>query len=1398
MPVPSGTPLGNDEIIGKLADGINRMNNILDLMMDVFEKGSRADTPSSLYFTREHAIPQQIAQFDTSEIKDISAMTEAELQKLSKRIERNFSETYNKLDSDIADYEAAANMASDDNVKRYLLEQKAQKEAEKAALDGQKARFDAEQHNFKDLEALTRLYASETDETAKSRIAALIEEKKAMIETSDVIREEQQKIKEEAQKTLDEIGVTAGEVERLLADTAQYEERRKGLQNASTMIARSGLGNTSLGRVAQNAIGRQQNMNALGNFGNMLNNGASGQAASIASALFGTGKAAKGATSFLKGFGGVLGKVSKFLGGPWMAVLSFILDAAKAAAKAVNEWQKLTAEFVKYQTEIEKINYEEAKQKKTLQTDIEVEKITYMGDMALKMLETQSANLLEATDIQMKAYVKSFEIGTGALTKGVNQTAYDAASAAIEQGASIQKLGVHQGLRQKQYELYGQKRGVEAESKVSSAITGMQVAEVEAMASRMEKATDLYNKELQYTANAANAATNFDIVGAGAGTAMAMRDERANTTTEEYGKGNVNAMSGEKNEIGNYKDYGVDQVTGVKTGASAQVEAALIGAGNDGDISGTLAKREAYMANHTQKIRQSVDAIKTDTELHYKKALAETQAQTALAEKQADTQAQMAEKVIDAAEAVQKNWLAVTQAVEDWQSKFEKTFNDIGQSLGMNTKGKMMQFQQSQFDIIKSVAESFGMTEEDVAAIQKGYTDNTGRNGILSKMDMRQLAALGTNMGDNGLAAQYAGEMDIFNHSVEESVDLLGDALNDVNRIGLNGRKFTKDVVNNLKLAQKYNFKGGIQGFMNMAKWAEKTRFNIASLSGMIDKVQEGGLEGVIQQSAGFQVLGGHAAMNSDPLGMMFDAWADPEAYAKRMQDMTKGFGTVDSKTGETKFNINESMQMAQIAKLQGRSVEEVRGEVMDRNKREFVKNNLTDYQKQNLTDEEKDYLGTVAKYNAKEQRYEAKVYNQKTGEVEVKDVKDLTSSDLENVMSEDHDERMETWVADIASTVKKMDAEKIWESADVASSTYQNTLNSFNERLTTMHESYLNTRQETIDNITGMQTTIEESVTGFLQQYANNVKSNTDEVSAQMENIKNSANNIAGALNGVAKTVTTAKAAVDQQISRMMSAHEASYKAANEKANASVSANTTVQAPHRQNHVQNEAYHGDTSNSAYTQNGWIFNDRNDGKWKVTAKGAEVLNKYGDFGKARQAQKNGTKINDGIVSGDGQPMAVAAKKVVPIDDGVMALSNKDDEMLAKRDGGIVDKWLNGLGSKITTLYDSMKSEFANRVSVQPDYLKMISDRWNDPAGYAKRLQDLNNGGGSVQQSGKRDVNVNINGKLTLDGGGQQIDLLQILKNNPDLVRKITEVVVNQMSSNENGGKYEMFSNRYYR
>ena len=396
--------------------------------------------------------------------------------------------------------------------------------------------------------------------------------------------------------------------------------------------------------------------------------------------------------------------------------------------------------------------------------------------------------------------------------------------------------------------------------------------------------------------------------------------------------------------------------------------------------------------------------------------------------------------------------------------------------------------------------------------------------------------------------------------------------------------------------------------------------------------------------------------MNSDPFGMMFDAWADPEAYAKRMQDMTKGFGTVDRETGETKFNINESMQMAQIAKLQGRSVEEVRREVMDRNKRDFIKNNLTDEQKRTLSEDEKDYLGTVAKYNAKEKRYEAKVYDEEQQRYIAKDVNELTSEDLKNVMPEDHDERMETWVSDIASVVKKMDAEKIWESADVASSTYQNTLNSFNERLTAMHESYLNTRQETIDNIKSTQDLIETSVNGYLEQYANNVKSDTDSVHQQMEKIKGSANDIAGALMGVAQTVNTAKSAVDQQISRMMSAQEGNFNTASAKVSNTVSSNSsgkTVTVKQQQQPAQAEK-------------------------KQTASREVATGSYSGTSSANSWAESVAMMKDGVASGGGKDMAIIASKVTPINDGVMtAKPSKNDEILAAEKGGVIDNMVNG-------------------------------------------------------------------------------------------------------------------------
>ena len=61
----------------------------------------------------------------------------------------------------------------------------------------------------------------------------------------------------------------------------------------------------------------------------------------------------------------------------------------------------------------------------------------------------------------------------------------------------------------------------------------------------------------------------------------------------------------------------------------------------------------------------------------------------------------------------------------------------------------------------------------------------------------------------------------------------------------------------------------------------------------------------------------------------------------------------------------------------------------------------------------------------------------------------------------------------------------------------------------------------------------------------------------------------------------------------------------------------------------------------------------------------------------------------------------------------------------------------------------------------------------------------------------QNVNLNITGRLELTSGGQSIDIMGEIQNNPLLVRRLTEMIITQMNNNRNGGKNEMFGGGRY-
>lgn len=275
----------------------------------------------------------------------------------------------------------------------------------------------------------------------------------------------------------------------------------------------------------------------------------------------------------------------------------------------------------------------------------------------------------------------------------------------------------------------------------------------------------------------------------------------------------------------------------------------------------------------------------------------------------------------DALERKLKAELNFTQGIFNSFQKAETAAYQMGRSLNFN--GAQLSVYARTLAATQETVGKWGKTMEDMAKLQTSYQETTGVNKLLSERDFNKSFANGFLIGDD-LVSQLNSGMEVFNTSVSDSNDMFYEMYKSVTKMGLSGKKYAKDLVNNLKIAEKHNFRGGVKGLMEMSKWAQNVRFNTSALDGMLNKVQEGGLEGVIKQSAELQVLGGNFAMGSDPMAMAWESFNDPEAYAKRVNGMLSGLGVFNSRTGDVEVKGANRMIMNQAAKSLGMNVEDL------------------------------------------------------------------------------------------------------------------------------------------------------------------------------------------------------------------------------------------------------------------------------------------------------------------------------------------------------------------------------------------------------------------------------------------------------------------------------------------
>ena len=707
----------------------------------------------------------------------------------------------------------------------------------------------------------------------------------------------------------------------------------------------------------------------------------------------------------------------------------------------------------------------------------------------------------------------------------------------------------------------------------------------------------------------------------------------------------------------------------------------------------------------------------------------------------------------------------------------------------------------------------FNKTIEDVLKMQSSYTEQSGRAVNFSEHDNLQSIAVGRLVGDENLV-NFQSQMQLFNHSVSESADIMYEMYKDVNKMGLSQKKVTKDVLANLKLANKYDFKNGTKGFIELAKWAENARFNMSSLGNMIEKVQGGGLEGAITQSAKLQVLGGNFARYADPLAMFNESLTDPEAYSKRILNMFKGTGSLDRRTGETEFNGADHIRIRAAAEALGISTEDAKNMIREDNKKSVVKSQM---RSSTLSKEQQDAVANKAQRDETTGRWYVNTIN--GGRIDVSDDQKLKEN-LDNIVSDNKDEAAVqyaqstlSFVEKIEATTRQIDAKLGRLSFDnfgeTVNQSNRNTLDYYSKNIESVISAIQTDRKESIkaqEEQLKKLATIGDDIVKALKTIANPYEDIDMDKEKQKMDIQEAQNKYRRNIKGRMDTwdekwnKTVAVNAMERggdsgwnwwknRISAMWEGFTDSNEELDKRARATGYIDKNGKPVAIDEETVKPIHDGIVSMSkSILQRGETVS--NDMKSNTFAAGA-IKNIHD--GVASIAKSNS---QNKVMSGNGRPMAVAANKVTPVHDGMASIAKSDpkDSAIFAKTGGPFDTLFNGIFDKINEIYgvyserishDNVSSNIVVRPvpiahdGVFPSPVSIDNtDSQNTHSQYNTQTNET--------QKGQFDVNVR--GEINLKANGQSINILSELQSNPTLVRAITDLISDSISKKTNGGR----------
>lgn len=265
-------------------------------------------------------------------------------------------------------------------------------------------------------------------------------------------------------------------------------------------------------------------------------------------------------------------------------------------------------------------------------------------------------------------------------------------------------------------------------------------------------------------------------------------------------------------------------------------------------------------------------------------------------------------------------------------AKVETEAAKMAKSLGLASKSildisRNMVAQNKAF----SLSMNYGVSNQDILSLQSSIMSNLGRNLNINDLGgvnkegkvvtpnmnsaFEDLIAAGS-IFEADTVTELVTQYDKLGISMKSAGKATGKLYKEAGEYGLNLKKYTQNFVSNLDMAQRYNFRNGVEGVREMARKATEVRQNMQQVASFAEKV--GTVTGAVETAANLQVLGGAFTQLANPLAMLNESLTDMGSLQDRLNKMAKGAAYYDSTTHQVKMDPYTRMRMKAAASAMG------------------------------------------------------------------------------------------------------------------------------------------------------------------------------------------------------------------------------------------------------------------------------------------------------------------------------------------------------------------------------------------------------------------------------------------------------------------------------------------------